>query len=150
MQSLVVHVHRGIIINMSMPLYPFFFGKEYISELNKAMTSKCKHWRRVIRFFCRTTFLILYFLYKINFASADNLETIRIFSSFSSLVDIDVLTGLFCYFHLLSLQTVVMYIFLIFWRLMCSWSLKNHFRNMYKRYIICLSLIHIWRCRRRG
>ena len=46
------------------------------------------------------------FLYKINFASAGNLETIRSFSPFSSLIDIDVLIGLFCYFHLLSLQTV--------------------------------------------
>ena len=111
----------------------FFFANEYTSEFNEVIGSKCKHRRRVIKFFCRTTFLILYFLYKINFASACNLETIRTFSLFSSLVDIDVLTGFFCYFHLLSLQTVIMYIFLILWRLMCSWSLKNHFRNMYKR-----------------
>ena len=112
--SLVVHVHQGIRINMFVPFYPFFFANEYISKFNKAMGSKCKHRRRVIMFFFWTTFLMLYFLYKINFASAGNLETIRSFSPFSSLVDIDVLICLFCYYYLLSLQTVILYIFLVF------------------------------------
>ena len=96
---------------MFVPFYHFFFVNEYTSEFNEVIGSKCKHRRRVIKFFCRTTFLILYFLYKINFASAGNLETIRTFSPFSSLVDIDVFTGLFCYFQLLSLQKVIIYIF---------------------------------------
>ena len=116
MQSLVVHVHRGIRINIFVSFYPFFFANEYISEFNKAMGFKCKHRRRVVRFFCQTMFLILFFLYKINFASASNLETIRTFSPFSGLVDIDVFTGLFCYFQLLSLQKVIIYIFSNFWK----------------------------------